>query len=65
MEDLIINTIKRTAINTLKDLYKVKDLGLRQIYKDQAERQLTDIKNGNFELNVDEEEVYEFQNEGW
>lgn len=65
MEDLIINTIKRTAINTLKDLDKVKDLGLRQIYKDQAERHLIDIKNGTLELKVDEEELYELLEEGW
>lgn len=65
MEDLIINTIKRTAINALKDLDKVKDLGLRQIYEDQAERQLTDIKDGTFESKVDEEELHELLEEGW
>ena len=65
MEDLVIKTIKRTAINTLKDLDKVKDLGLRQIYKEQAERQLADIEDGIFEMKVDEEELRELLEEGW
>ena len=65
MEDLVIKTIKRTAINTLKDLDKVKDLGLRQIYKEQAERQLADIEDGIFEMKVDEEDLRELLEEGW
>ena len=63
MEDLIINTIKRSAINILKDLDKIDDLRLRQIYKEQAERQLSDIKDGIFEMKVDEEELCELLEE--
>ena len=65
MEDLIINTTKRSAINILKDLDKIDDLRLRQIYKEQAERQLSDIEDGIFEMKVDEEELHELLEEGW